>query len=100
MPSSTRTAKTYTPKSWRRRTRSRQRRRSDIPQTHPLLSLQQTIGNQAVGRMLRAKFTVGRAGDQFEREADRVAEQVTNTPASVHAPTTPLAAGTRAPTVQ
>jgi hypothetical protein len=102
MPGSThtRTAKTPTSKSWRRRTRSRQRRRPDIPQTHPLLNLQQTIGNQAVGRMLQAKFTVGRAEDQFEREADRVAEHVVNTPASVHAQATPLAAGTHAPTVQ
>jgi hypothetical protein len=50
--------------------------------------------------MLQAKLTVGRAGDHFEREADRVAEQVVNTPASVHAPASPLAAGTHAPTVQ
>jgi hypothetical protein len=50
--------------------------------------------------MLQAKLTVGRSRDPFEREADRVAEQVVNTTDSVQSPATPLAAGRHAPTVQ
>lgn len=43
-------------------------------------SLQQTIGNRAVGRLIRTKLRVGQPSDQYEQEADRVAEQVTNMP--------------------
>jgi hypothetical protein len=50
--------------------------------------LQRTIGNQAVLRMLRhsplkvqPKLAVNQPGDEFEQEADRVAEQVVTTPA-------------------
>ena len=44
-------------------------------------SLQRTIGNQAVQRMVRsgalqAKLRIGQPGDRYEQEADRVAEQV------------------------
>lgn len=42
--------------------------------------LQQTIGNRATGRLIRTKLKVGRPNDQYEQEADRVAEQVTNMP--------------------
>lgn len=42
--------------------------------------LQQTIGNRATGRLIRAKLKVGQPNDQYEQEADRVAEQVTNMP--------------------
>jgi hypothetical protein len=46
-----------------------------------ILFLQRTIGNQAVGRLLKsgalqAKLRIGQPGDKYEQEADRVAEQV------------------------
>jgi len=43
-----------------------------------ILALQRTAGNHAVTCLIQAKLTVGAAGDQYEREADRVAEQVMN----------------------
>jgi len=53
----------------------------------PLVALQQSIGNRAVGRLVRAKLKVGRPGDRFEREADRVADRVMRMPAqNVSAP--------------
>jgi Domain of unknown function (DUF4157) len=47
----------------------------------PFLEMQQAFGNQAVQRMLRAhliqtKLTVNQPGDEYEREADAVADQV------------------------
>jgi hypothetical protein len=45
---------------------------------HPILQLQRTIGNRAVGRLLQAKLAVSHPGEPYEREADRVAEQVTS----------------------
>ncbi len=47
---------------------------------HPLSRLQQTLGNQAVQRMLQAKRTIGSPGDAYEREADHVAERVMRMP--------------------
>jgi len=47
----------------------------------PLVALQQSIGNRAVGRLVQAKLRVGRPGDRFEQEADRVADQVMRMPA-------------------
>jgi len=44
------------------------------PQSLPFL--QRTIGNRAVGRIIKAKLTVGPPGDKFEQEADRVADTV------------------------
>jgi len=41
-----------------------------------ILSLQRTIGNHAVGRLLQTKLRVGPPGDRYEQEADRVAEHV------------------------
>ncbi len=56
--------------------------------THPetarpadILALQRTAGNRAVGRVIQAKLKVGPAGDQYEQEADRMADQVTSQPA-------------------
>jgi hypothetical protein len=46
----------------------------------PLVALQQSIGNRAVGRLVQAKLKVARPGDRFEREADRVAEEVLRLP--------------------
>src|SRR3989304_1847253 len=50
-----------------------------------ILFLQRTIGNEAVGRLIRSgalqtKFRIGRTGDKYEQEADRVADQVMRTP--------------------
>ncbi|MCE8425195.1 MAG: hypothetical protein J5U17_05400, partial [Candidatus Methanoperedens sp.] len=50
-----------------------------------ILFLQRTIGNQAVGRLiksgvLQAKLRIGQPGDIYEQEADRVAEQVMRMP--------------------
>ena len=47
---------------------------------HPMLHLQQTIGNRAVQRLLQAKLKIGQPGDRYEQEADRVAEQVMRMP--------------------
>jgi uncharacterized protein DUF4157/putative peptidoglycan binding protein len=53
---------------------------------NPLLARQQALGNQAVQRLLhvgliQAKLTINEPGDQYEQEADRVAEQVMRMPA-------------------
>lgn len=50
-----------------------------------MLYLQRTIGNRAVTRLIRpgvlqAKLTIGQPGDIYEKEADRVAEQVMRMP--------------------
>jgi uncharacterized membrane protein YgcG len=50
-----------------------------------ILFLQRTIGNQAVGKLLKsgalqAKLRIGQPGDVYEQEADRVAEQVMRMP--------------------
>ena len=41
-----------------------------------ILALQGAAGNRAVSNLLQAKLVVGPAGDRYEKEADRVAEQV------------------------
>ena len=46
-----------------------------------LLSLQRTIGNRAVQRLIQRRLTVGAAHDPYEQEADRVADQVVQSPA-------------------
>jgi hypothetical protein len=53
------------------------------PQARPIavLDLHPTYGNQAVNRVIQASLTVGPAGDHYEQEADRVAEQVLAIPA-------------------
>jgi len=45
-------------------------------QAADILALQRTAGNRAVSRLIQAKLTVGAAGDRYEQEADRVADQV------------------------
>jgi hypothetical protein len=51
---------------------------------HPGLRLQHTLGNRAVQRLLSAglqrKLSVSTPGDEYEREADRVAEHVMRMP--------------------
>jgi Domain of unknown function (DUF4157) len=50
---------------------------TEIPFTpHNVLFLQRTIGNQAVAKVIQAKLKVGPPGDQYEQEADRVADKV------------------------
>jgi hypothetical protein len=59
-----------------------------------LLHLQRTLGNRAVGALLarpavsppliQAKLTVNAPGDEYEQEANRVAEQVMRMPAVHH----------------
>lgn len=44
--------------------------------SHQIFHLQGTIGNRAVGRLIQAKLTVGRPDDEYEREADQVADTV------------------------
>jgi hypothetical protein len=54
-----------------------------------VLRLQRTVGNRVVSRLLagirsrpslQARLTVGAAGDRYEQEADRIADQVMNMP--------------------
>ncbi len=47
---------------------------------HPILQLQQKLGNQAVNRLIQTKLQVGEPGDIYEQEADRVAASVMHTP--------------------
>ncbi len=65
-----------------RRMRGRRKRKSDTPQQHSLLQLQQQIGNQAVGRMIQAKLTIGQPDNHYEREADQIADKVMRMPES------------------
>lgn len=70
------------------------RSRLDPGQMSPsdVIHLQRMVGNRAVSQMLaasrpgagpiQAKLTVSPAGDRYEQEADRVAEQVMSEPAS------------------
>jgi hypothetical protein len=51
-----------------------------------LLHLQKTLGNRTVGRMIQAKLTISRPDDHYEREADRVADQVMRLPEPVIQP--------------
>jgi hypothetical protein len=60
----------------------------DPGRTRPadVLALQRLAGNRAVSRLIQAKLTVGPPGDRYEREADRVAEQVLSMPDRTPAP--------------
>jgi hypothetical protein len=55
-----------------------QRAIADPAQAQPadILRLQKAAGNRAVTGLIQAKLTVGGAGDRYEQEADRVAEQI------------------------
>jgi outer membrane protein OmpA-like peptidoglycan-associated protein len=66
----------------RRKTESFQTMNSPVDR---ILFLQRTIGNQAVGKLLKsgalqARLRIGQPGDIYEQEADRVAEQVMRMP--------------------
>ncbi|MDD2621137.1 MAG: DUF4157 domain-containing protein, partial [Syntrophomonadaceae bacterium] len=41
-----------------------------------MLTMQGVLGNRILGHIIQAKLTVGTAGNYYEQEADRVAEQV------------------------
>ncbi|CAG0933333.1 hypothetical protein TFLX_03003 [Thermoflexales bacterium] len=49
-----------------------------------VLAVQKSSGNRAATQLIQTKLTVGAAGDQYEQEADRVAEQVVSAPPSNH----------------
>ena len=51
------------------------------PQPSPSQKLQRALGNQAFGQLLQAKLEINQAGDIYEQEADRMAEQVMCMPA-------------------
>jgi hypothetical protein len=59
---------------------------SGVPQSaFGIASIQQTVGNLAIQRMfdsgvIRAKLSISRPDDPYEREADRVADEVTRAP--------------------
>jgi hypothetical protein len=46
----------------------------------PTHDLQRTIGNSATARLLQPKLAVSDPGDEYEREADHVADQVMRMP--------------------
>src|SRR4029450_3301007 len=45
-----------------------------------ILYLRHTIGNRAVNRLVLARLKISQPGDQYEREADRVADHVLRSP--------------------
>jgi len=45
-----------------------------------ILALQRAAGNRVVGQLLQAKFAINQPGDEYEREADQMAEQVMRLP--------------------
>jgi len=45
-----------------------------------ILQLQRSYGNRAVSKLIQAKLKVGPAGDKYEEEADRIADQVMRMP--------------------
>lgn len=47
---------------------------------HPLLQLQQQLGNRAVTQLIQAKLSVSQPNDAYEQEADRVADTVMRMP--------------------
>ncbi len=49
-------------------------------QTGMLRQLQRSYGNSYVGRVIQAKLTVGEPGDQYEQEADQVADRIMRMP--------------------
>ena len=56
-----------------------------VPAVDQILFLQNTIGNQAVQRLLKsatlqAKLRIGKPGDKYEREADMIADKVLRMP--------------------
>ena len=84
----------------RRAVGKRQKRQTDSPVIHPLLQMQQTHGNRAVGRMIQAQLKVSQPGDKYEQEADRVAEQVINSPGAMASQSTAISGTTQGQSMQ
>ncbi len=66
-------------------TQKKERVKTKATPVDQVLHLQRTIGNQAVQRLfksgaLQAKLKIGKPNDKYEKEADRVAEQVMSIP--------------------
>jgi len=53
---------------------------SPLASTRALDTLRRALGNQAFGQAIQAKLTINRPGDEYEQEADRVADQVMRMP--------------------
>jgi hypothetical protein len=56
-----------------------------VPAVDQILHLQRTIGNQAVQRLIKSgnlqtKLRIGKPGDKYEMEADKIADQVMRMP--------------------
>lgn len=63
------------------RTPSYVTRKATVPSCTAIGHLQRTLGNRGMDRLLRfgaiqAKLTVGASDDEYEREADRIADEV------------------------
>ena len=84
----------------RRAVGKRQKRQTDAPAIHPLLQMQQTHGNRAVGRLIQAQLKVSQPGDKYEQEADRVAEQVVNSPGAMPSQSTSISGNTQGSSMQ
>lgn len=68
------------------RSRAIQKKSAGIKQSqpiHPLLRLQQSTGNQAVGEVIQTKLTIGQSGDHYEQEADQIAMEVASSTTSL-----------------
>lgn len=84
-------------RDWRQRANASGSRKRGAE--HSMPSLQRTVGNQAVQRLLQsrrlqAKLTINQPGDPCEQEADRVAEQVMRMPEpAIQRTCAPCAAG-------
>lgn len=64
-----------------------------LSSTEDIIALQSLAGNQAVTRLIQAKLVVGAADDPYEREADRVADQVLAIPSAAQQPHSAAPAG-------
>jgi hypothetical protein len=47
---------------------------------HPIHQLQARIGNRAASHFIQAKLQINQAGDQYEQEADRIADKIMRMP--------------------
>ena len=97
----TRISKSQTSKfQTRRSVGKRQKRQADAPVIHPLLQMQQTHGNRAVGRFIQAQIKVSHPADKYELEADRVSEMVVNSPGAYSSQSTAISGNTQGSLMQ
>lgn len=64
------------------KTKQAGQRQSESLPTNLIFHLHQSIGNRAIQRLIESnaiqeKITIGQPNDKYEREADRVADQIT-----------------------